>query len=136
MGHAHTRLGDPCPHKDSHGGIDFRIQSQIKAYTKDDASRKRVSSPHHYHHLYHIPIVGYTRWEEEMAITYMIIITFFFLLRPGEYTGTASDDAAFKMKDVGLYIQGCKLDLFTAAAVEVKSTTSAAYTFTTQKMVT
>jgi hypothetical protein len=68
-----------------------------------------------------------------MAIADMITIAFFFLLRPGEYTGMVSDDAALKMQDVGVYIQVCRLDLFTAAAAEVKYATSASYTFTTQK---
>jgi hypothetical protein len=76
---------------------------------------------------------GDTCSEEEMAIANRIIFTFLFLLRPGEYTGTVSDDAFFKMQDVGLYIQGCKLDLFTAAAYEVKYATYASYTFTKQK---
>jgi hypothetical protein len=134
VGPAHARLGGPDPRKDSHGGIDFRIQRQIKAYKKDDAPSKRVKP---------VPIIiiifiaaqafGDTRSEEEMAIVDMITIAFFFLLHPGEYTGTLSDDVAFKMQDVGLYIQGCKLDFFTAAAAEVKPTTSASYTFTTQK---
>jgi hypothetical protein len=31
---AHARLGAPDPRKDHHGGIDFRIQRQIKAYAK------------------------------------------------------------------------------------------------------
>jgi hypothetical protein len=43
--------------------------------------------------------------EDEMAITGMIAITFFFLLRTGEYTGTLYDDATFKLQDVNLYIQ-------------------------------
>jgi hypothetical protein len=54
-------------------------------------------------------------------------------LRPEEYTGTLSDDAAFKMQYVGVYIQGCKLDLFAANDAKFKSATSASYTFTTQK---
>jgi hypothetical protein len=49
-----------------------------------------------------------------MAIEAMIKIAFFFFLRPREYTGTVSDDAAFKIQDVGLYIQGRRLDLFAA----------------------
>jgi hypothetical protein len=133
VGQAHTRLGAPDPRKDSHGGIDFWIQRQIKAYKKDDAPPKRVKP------VSIIIIIfiaaqafGDARSEEEMAIADIITITFFFLLHPGEYTGTVSDDAAFKMQDVGFYIQGCKLDLFTAAAAEVKSATSASYTFTTQ----
>jgi hypothetical protein len=76
---------------------------------------------------------GDTRSEEEMAIADMITIAFFFLLLSGEYTITLSDDAAFKMQDVVLYIQGCKVDLFAANTDEVKSATSASYTFTTQK---
>jgi hypothetical protein len=68
-----------------------------------------------------------------MAIADMITIAFFFLLRPGEYTGALSDDAAFKLQDVGLYIHGCKLDLFAANDAEVKSATSVSYIFTTQK---
>jgi hypothetical protein len=68
-----------------------------------------------------------------MDIEVMIAIACLFLLGPGEYTGTVSDDAAFKLHDVGLYIQGRKLDLFTAEEEEVKSSTSALYTLTTQK---
>jgi hypothetical protein len=76
---------------------------------------------------------GDTRSEEEMAISDMITITFFFILRPGEYTGTVSDEAAFKLQDVGLYIQGRKLDLFTTAEPDIKSDTSTSYNFTMQK---
>jgi hypothetical protein len=43
------------------------------------------------------------------------------------------DDTAFKMQDVCLYIQGHKLDIFTADDAEIKSATSASYTFTNQK---
>jgi hypothetical protein len=60
-----------------------------------------------------------------MAIADIITITFFFLLHPGEYTGTVLDDAAFNMQDFGLYIQGRNLDLFTATEAEIKSATSA-----------
>jgi hypothetical protein len=65
---AHARLGAPDPLKDSHGGIDFRIQQQIKAYKKYDAPPKRVKP---------VPILiiifiagqafGDTRLDEEMV---------------------------------------------------------------------
>jgi hypothetical protein len=74
-----------------------------------------------------------TRSDKEMKIADMITITFFFLLRPGEYSGTLLDDAAFKMQDVGLYIQGCKLDLLAENTAEIQSSTSVSCTFTTQK---
>jgi hypothetical protein len=130
VGQAHARLGAPDPRKDSHGGIDF----QIKAYKKYDAPPKRVKPvPILIIILFASQVFGDTRSDEDMAIADMITIDFFLLLRPGDYTGTLSDNAAFKMQDVGLYIQGCKLDLFSANDAEIKSATSASYTFTTQK---
>jgi hypothetical protein len=105
VGHAHTRLGAPDPRKDSHGGIDFRIQRQIKVYTKEDSPPRRAT-------LVPIIIIVFimaqafrdTCTDAEMAIANMITITFFLLLRPSEYTGTMSDDAAFKLQDFHLYI--------------------------------
>jgi hypothetical protein len=43
FGQVHARLGGPDPRKDSHGGIDFLIQRQIKAYTKEDSPPRRVN---------------------------------------------------------------------------------------------
>jgi hypothetical protein len=76
---------------------------------------------------------GDTRTDGEMEITDMITITFFFLLWPGEYTGTVSDDAAFKLQNVHLDIQGRRLDACTPSTAELKAATSVLYTFTTQK---
>jgi hypothetical protein len=85
VGQAHTQLGAPDPRKNSHGGIDFWIQRQIKPYKKDDAPPRCVKP---------IPVIiiifitaqafGDTCSEEEMAIADMITIAFFFLLRPGD----------------------------------------------------
>jgi hypothetical protein len=36
VGQAHARLGGPDPRRDTFGGIDFRIQRQIKPYHKVD----------------------------------------------------------------------------------------------------
>jgi hypothetical protein len=132
VGQVFARLGAPDPRKDAHGGIDFLIQRQIKAYKKDDDPPRRVKP-------IPIPIIivivaqtfGDTRSDEEMAIADMIVIAFF-LLRPGEYTGTISDDVAFKLQDVGLYVQGRKLDLLAAPESELRMATSASYTFTTK----
>jgi hypothetical protein len=83
--------------------MDFRIQRQIKAYKKDDSPPLRVKP---------VPIIilifivaqayGNTHNVAEMAIADMIVVTFFFFLRPGEYNGTLTDDAAFKIEDVSL----------------------------------
>jgi hypothetical protein len=68
-----------------------------------------------------------------MAIADMIFVAFFSLLRPGDYTGTLFDDAAFKIEGVSLYVQGHKLDFAIASGAEIKASTSVSYTFTTHK---
>jgi hypothetical protein len=74
-----------------------------------------------------------TRTDAEMVCADMITIAFFLMLQTGEYTGTMSDDAAFKMQYVHLYIQGRRLDSYLASTPELKSATSVSYTFTAQK---
>jgi hypothetical protein len=103
VGQEHTRLGSPDPQKESFGGIYFRIQRQIKSYHNVDDQPRRVKP---------IPITiityilaqafGIQRNDEDLAIADMITIAFFFLLRPGEYTGTTADDTLFRLEYVAL----------------------------------
>jgi hypothetical protein len=67
-----------------------------------------------------------------LAIVGMICIAFFFLLRPGKFTGTTLDDTPFCLQDVGIYIKDCKLDLFQCSDLELDAATFVSYTFTTQ----
>jgi hypothetical protein len=111
MGQAYIQLGGGDLHKDGHGGIDFRIQRQSKAYKKVDDPSKRVTP---------IPIIiiiyilaqAYddTHQEDEVVIADMITFAFYFLLQPGECMGTTSDDTPFKLQDVALCIGGWRLD--------------------------
>jgi hypothetical protein len=48
---------------------------------------------------------GLARNEEELAISDMITIAFYYLLCPGEYSSKTSDDAAFLLEDVALFVQ-------------------------------
>jgi hypothetical protein len=67
------------------------------------------------------------------AIFDMIVFVFFFLFRPGGYEGTYSDDAAFKLQYVSLYIQGRRLDSITVSDRELEDVTSTSYMFSTKK---
>ena len=69
------------------------------------------------------------------AIVDMAVIAFFFLLRPGEYTGHTADRATtpFTMGDVQLFIGSRRLDLLLAPPAELAAATAASLTFTTQK---
>jgi hypothetical protein len=133
VGQAYAQLGGADPRRDTFWGIDFRIQRQIKSYHKVDDPPRRVKP---------IPITiivyimssafGRERNEEDLAIADMITITLFFLLRPGEYTGTTADDTPFRLEDVALYIRDRRLDVMTASFVEIDAATSVSYEFTTQ----
>eukprot|EP00985_Skeletonema_marinoi_P019631 scaffold11348_cov174-Skeletonema_marinoi.AAC.1 len=63
----------------------------------------------------------------------MIILAFFFLLRPGEYVDTNSESTPFTIADVGLYIGNTYLNPATATDQQLLSATRITLTFTTQK---
>jgi hypothetical protein len=127
-------MGSPDPRKDIYGFIDFWIQRQIKAYKTLDAPPLRFKP---------IPIlviihvveqsIGMEQDAGNSDIANMIVISFFFLLHPYEYTRTYSDDAAFNFKYVSLYTQGQRLDMLTLSDRELEHDTSTSYVFTTQK---
>jgi hypothetical protein len=71
--------------------------------------------------------------DSDLAIADMIVIAFFFLLRPGEDTCTTNDDSPFHLEDVHLYIVIIKLYSNTASLAELDAFSSVSYKFTTQK---
>jgi hypothetical protein len=71
--------------------------------------------------------------DDERVITDMILIAFFFLLRPGEYTGTVSTVTPFQLQDINLYIYGRHLDLVKVLDVDLGPATLTSYNVRTQK---
>ena len=65
------------------------------------------------------------------AASDMIIMAFFFLLRPGEYTDNDGDP--FRLENVQLFIGDTRLPLMTAPESELRLARFASLTFTTQK---
>ena len=63
----------------------------------------------------------------------MIVLAFFFLLRPGEYTASASDTTPFRLTDVQLFVGQHRLDILQAPPASLDASTFATLTFTTQK---
>jgi hypothetical protein len=63
----------------------------------------------------------------------MAVIAFYYLLRPGEYTGTATDDAAFKLQDLQLFIGDRFVDPCGGPISDLEAATSASLVFTNQK---
>ena len=79
----------------STGKIDGRLQLQFRCYSRQDPPPSRVN-PIPVQVLRRIACVAAASRDPELqAVTDMIIIAFFFLLCPGEYTGTKSDSSLF-----------------------------------------
>ena len=127
-------MGAPDPRRNAFGDIDFRLTRQWGSYKREDTPAKRVKP---------IPILiityilnqahGLHRDPARQAIADITTIAFYFLLRPGEYTGTTTDDAPFLLAHIGLYHHNQRLDLLHSPMALLHAATSASYTFTKQK---
>jgi len=65
------------------------------------------------------------------AISDMIVIAFFFLLRPGEYTD--NNNNPFRLADVQLFIGETRINLTSAPIEQIQQARFASLTFTNQK---
>mmetsp|Transcript_3969 Transcript_3969/g.11051 ORF Transcript_3969/g.11051 Transcript_3969/m.11051 type:complete len:258 (+) Transcript_3969:4666-5439(+) len=69
----------------------------------------------------------------DLAIADMLCLAFFFLLRPGEYTGVVTDTQPFCIQDVTLYIGSLRLNTMVAPLEQLQAATFVTLEFTTQK---
>jgi hypothetical protein len=117
----------------SHGKIDFRLKRQIAGYKRQDPPPNRVK-PIPIQILRHVVTSAYATDDPgNHAIADMIIIAFFFLLRPGEYTGTASDTCPFRLADVQLWIGSLRASAVSMPLADLARATFGTLTFTSQK---
>jgi hypothetical protein len=71
--------------------------------------------------------------KANQAIADMTTIILFYLLRPGEYTGTTNDGAAFRQCGLQLWVGNQAVDVMHATEAQLLASTSASIVFTTQK---
>ena len=134
VGQKFSGLGTTDPRYDVYGKIDFRLSRQYRSYTKEDSPPSRVKP---------VPITLIIRvlrfalftmpTSERIAIAHMICIAFYFCLRPGEYTGTTTDDQAFSLEDISFHLGDRMLNNISSPDHEIEAATAVKYTFTTQK---
>lgn len=128
-------MGAKDPRKDSTGAIDHRIQRQLRAWSKDDPAPSRVK-PIPISILHHVlaAAFGPLGTPTLQAQADMCVIAWFYLCRPGEYTGTSiGDSAPFRLQDVQLFCGTSRLDILSAPDNLLHSSTGSTLTFDNQK---
>jgi hypothetical protein len=133
VGQTFASMGSQDPRFTIQNKMDFRLQRQLACYSKEDPPPDRVKPIPIavIRHVLSAALLSATL--DNLAVADMIVLAFFFLLRPGEYTATASDTTPFRMCDVQLFIGPVRIDPATADEQSLWSATFASLTFTTQK---
>jgi hypothetical protein len=134
VGQTFTALGYKDPRLQDAGKLDFRLHRQLQAYSKADPPPQRVKPVplqviHQAVHLCNQSTVPHFH-----AIGHMLILGFFFLLRPGEYAKTENADATpFRLCDVHLLCNRVRLDVMACTETDLNSANFVALEFTNQK---
>ena len=129
-------VGTDDPRLNTAGNIDFRLNRTYASWKKVDPPPNRVK-PIPISVIRRIAFIAQTLDPSVSpllcATADMIIIAFFFLLRPGEYTDSPSDTVPFTFGDVQLCIGNRRLNLLTSPIQELREARFATLTFTDQK---
>ena len=126
-------MGAKDPRLDHFGKVDFRLNRMLSAWKKADPPPHRVK-PIPIKVIRAIAFVAqHSTCPIVVATADMIILAFFFLLRPGEYTGTTSETQPFQFNSVQLFMGGARLDLNTATDDQLHAATVCSLTFDRQK---
>ena len=126
-------VGADDPRLNSAGDIDFRLKRMIAAWKKEDPPPHRVK-PVPTQVLRRIAVLAsQSSCPIIQATSDMIILAFFFLLRPGEYTATASETQPFELQHVQLFIGSRRINFSTATDAEILESRFCSLTFDKQK---
>ena len=101
----------------STGKIDGRLQLQFLCYSRQYPPPSQVKPIPVQVLLWLACVAASSKDQELQAVADMIINAFFFLLRPGEYTGTKYDSSPFHLSDVTFSVGRTVFDTATAIFV-------------------
>ncbi|KAI2507850.1 hypothetical protein MHU86_6630 [Fragilaria crotonensis] len=104
---AFTRVGADDPRLNSFGAVDFRLQSLFAAWKRIDTPPTRVKPmPFSVLRHAHMHAMAHPPGSRASASGDCLLLAYYFLLRPGEYSGiprTEADDL-FRLQDIGVSI--------------------------------
>jgi hypothetical protein len=125
-------LGAPDPRLTPQGKMHYRLQQQLKGYSKLDTPPSRVK-PIPFQIINHMNTTSHTTMDSTAAD--LATIGFFFLLRPGEHTrSTKSNDThPFRLQDVTFRAGAVTFSAATGPLDTIPHATFVTLTFTRQK---
>jgi hypothetical protein len=136
IGQTFATLGATDPRLNSLGQMDFRLKRTWTAWGKQDSPPNRVKPipVSVLHQVMQIANNSPAGCHFMRAVADMVSLAFFFLLRPGEYTGNKSDTTPFRALDVVLYrSQDDPLDLRSCSEADMLNAVFCTLEFTSQK---
>jgi hypothetical protein len=130
-------MGTPDPRLDRRGSLDLRLKHQLRHYSKTDPPPKRIQPIpiEVLRHLVTLIRADPISTESRKAIMDLVIIAFFFLMRPGEYCNSTGEDSShpFHTDELELWRGQRKLDLVSASDHDLLTATFCILKFTDQK---
>jgi hypothetical protein len=134
IGQTLAALGLPDARLTRKGTLDIRLIRQLAAYAKDDPPPQRVKP---------VPI-SILRLAAEFrlmadsckanAIADMLLLGFYFMLRPGEYAHTDSREATpFRLRHVHIFARNQRINHLTCPIYQLATASSVALEFDKQK---
>jgi hypothetical protein len=92
VGQMLASVGSSDPRLTNAGKHEFRLQCQLTGYARADPPPNQVK-PIPVQVIYHLAMLAQNHGSSDsMAVADLIILTFFFLMRPGEYTTAPTGD--------------------------------------------
>ena len=134
---AFTRVGALDPRLNSFGELDFRIQALFQAWKRDDTPPMRVK-PFPLSVIRQARTISATHPPGSRLVAAgdsCLLIAFYFLLRPGEYSGTprTQADDLFRLQDVGFLIGNLRISALGCPVNDLLAASFVTLTFTSQK---
>jgi hypothetical protein len=137
VGQTLAYMGTPDPRLDSHRAVNLRLQHQLRHYSKTNPPPWRVTPIpiQILRHLAEASQTGPNATDSRKAVADLVIIAYYFLMRPGEYCTTSGKDALhpFHTGELELWCGPTQLNLTTASDNDLLTATFCILTFSDQK---
>jgi hypothetical protein len=136
VGQAYAGMGAQDPRLNAAGTKpDFRLTSLFQAWSKYDPPPSRVKPLPGTLMAQTVHLARLEDTPASRASAAVLILGYFFLLRPGEYLGAPDDalDTLFRLRDLTLWVGSRSLDHMNCPIPELQAATFATLTFTRQK---